>query len=173
MDFRNELARLRNPAEQFDLWFQAACRLATEFLTWKYQIMPGRLAAAGSADGVIILDRSLVSRMNLAIKAGHATDLDGLYHQAGVWKELLPDILFYLAAPQTVLLERLKPNDPKFEFRRELLIQGFGTFERAASNLPGEVSERLVRLDAARSLGEVHDAVLSALAVRLPNLVEG
>lgn len=125
----------------------------------------------------ILADRSLISRAAFMLYSGATPgrkgfDLEELYpvrehiprNRRINLKHVLPDILFHLEADDPdVVMSRLDPDDPKYEFRARNIQTTFDGYRRAARALPPEVRDRLHTIDAALEEGVVHQQIVRAL----------
>ncbi len=128
----------------------------------------------------ILADRSLVSRAALMLHGGATPgrkgfDLEELYPEREHiprskqidLRHVLPDILFHLEADTPdVLMSRLEPDDPKYDFRARNIQTTFEGYHRAARVLPPEVRDRLYTIDAALPEDVVHQRIVNALGER-------
>lgn len=144
---------LRSEASTHDDWHASA-----------YEIIHELHDHAISGDHHLVLaDRSLVSRAALMLHSGanpgrKGFTLDDLYPvRERVLEErrvdilrTLPDILFYLEVKDPeVVMSRLDPSDPKYEFRSRNIQITFEDYRNATKVLPREVKDRLCPIDAA------------------------
>lgn len=129
---------------------------------------------------VILADRSLISRAALMLYGGanpgrRGFDLEELFpirdrvprHRRIDLRQVLPDILFHLEPNDPeVVMSRLDPNDPKYEFRARNIQITFKDFRRAAKVLPPEVRDRVHSIDAALDEDVVHQQIVRTLGER-------
>lgn len=87
---------------------------------------------------VVLFDRSRISRTQMTLKEGLPTNFETMYRNDGNdkyedarLKTLAPDLTVYMHAPTSILLGRLSPQDPKYEFRRRNIINSQDTFDSA------------------------------------------
>lgn len=125
----------------------------------------------------ILADRSLISRAAFMLYSGATPgrkgfDLEELYpvrdhiprSKRIDLRQVLPDILFHLEADDPdVVMSRLDPNDPKYEFRARNIQITFEGYRRAARVLPAEVRDRVHTIDAALEEDAVHKRITQAL----------
>lgn len=174
--FRPKLSSLRTSEERFGLWNEAAVRLAREFLEFKVRLQ-SQIKEQKKDLGVILLDRTLISRLCLKYDSGCFTGLDSLYESADPsetfdWSELLPHVIIHLHVPQEILIERLEDGDPKYCFRKGLIVNKYDVYLDVLESLPFAIKERVVDIDGSRSIEAVHGEVLSVLKTRFPALFE-
>lgn len=130
--FKQQIRGTEGTKQWFVHWNEAACILARELIQWKNIILPKILREAQYTDGVLLIDRSLISRIMVLHQANEYNGVESLYtidglHQGIDWKEVLPDQLFNFCVPRQVLLSRLETNDPKYEFRKKIIEHCFFT----------------------------------------------
>ena len=111
---------IREPSTPPSQWHRCAYRLARELRLWRSRIFPSQLATLHADYGVLLLDRSLLSRAVVLLaqqpQHAHLTTLDSndLYPP---WasgggrpislSDVLPDVIFHLRVPADQLLQRL------------------------------------------------------------------
>ncbi len=144
--FRQRLSETQTAAQHFACWNDAANVLATELLEWREQLLPTQIKAAGATYSVLLLDRSLLSRLLLVFDERRVLDLEtlysGTYQDAPItWRRVAPDIILTLAANQDTLLSRLEKDDPKYDFRRRMICDKHNLFEEVMGNLPTEIAQ--------------------------------
>lgn len=120
---------------------------------------------------VFLYDRSYLSRAQMVIKEGSIPCQETMYgtllndEEAGALERILlttrPDILLYLDVPAADLLERLTPDDPKYEFRRNNIMTSQDSFERAFAHL--SATRHCVRIDGSLEPMEVQDLIECAI----------
>lgn len=136
-------------------------------------------ATSGQHD-VILADRSLISRAAFMLYCGAVPgrkgfDLEELYpvrdhvpprSQIDL-RRTLPDVLFHLEVDDPdVVMARLDPDDPKYEFRAHNIQVTFEGYRHAARVLPPEVRDRVHPIDAALEEDVVHRQIVRALGER-------
>jgi hypothetical protein len=151
-------------------WNVAAVRLARELLVWRDCVLPRCVAAQGAPFGVLLVDRSLLSRAMLVRAMRPGDPSPPLYPEEAQTRgqritpeAVCPDLIFTLIAPREVLLSRLSPLDPKVGFRRKLIEETSGRFQDVVQYLPEELQDRVVEVDAARPIEEVAEAIREGL----------
>jgi thymidylate kinase len=104
---------------------------------------------------VVLLDRSKISRTQMTFKEGLSANFETMYRNDGndeyndtSLQVLAPELTVYMHAPTSVLLGRLSPQDPKYEFRRKNIINSQDTFDSAFEYCRGNGEEVIaVRAD--------------------------
>ena len=142
--FREYIKQFDN---EYDAWRIGARRLLGEAAI--------KLASVNdSMTSVVLFDRSRISRTQMTLKEGLATDFEIMYRNNGDdeyddadLKEFVPDLTIYMHAPASILLGRLSSQDPKYEFRRRNIIHSQDTFE-AASDRCRESGAKVVSIRA-------------------------
>ena len=149
-------------------WHYAAYLLAKDIKTWKEE-------GANLDKQIALLDRSIISRAAFVIDRERTpTEILLVQHLYPVQpgpkiqlEDILPDVIFELAAPKEVLLSRLDQKDPKYEFRARMVHEMYDTYYSAKDRLPESVRERIVSIDSGRPPDEVFDTILEILDTRL------
>ncbi|KKQ81454.1 MAG: hypothetical protein UT05_C0016G0008 [Parcubacteria group bacterium GW2011_GWF2_38_76] len=165
--FKTRLEGLEKGRQWFDQWNQAACLLAREFIHWKEIRMPVIMSKVGYEDGALLIDRSLISRIMVLRQADEYNGLESLYTIGGLsqgidWEDVLPDVLFNFNVPHQVLLSRLESDDPKYQFRREIIDRCFSLHVSVTKNLPNAINARTINIDGDRVPGNIHTDILAA-----------
>lgn len=149
-------------------WNRAAYKLALELCNWKKVVYE-------LGKEIILLDRSLISRASFIIDRESTPftllEIKDLYPEQPEQKldleDILPDLIIELVAPREVLLSRLDPNDPKYDFRSRIIESNYANFLRAKKLLPNSIGERIVTIDSSRPIDVVFDDVLETLNDKL------
>ncbi|MEI6790592.1 MAG: hypothetical protein WCK42_05375, partial [Myxococcaceae bacterium] len=79
-------------------------------------------------------------------------------------EDLCPDVIFLLCLPREVLLSRLDPQDPKHDFRRELIERKSDWYEKYLDLCPERVVARVVKLDGTLEPQEIHHQVVAHIS---------
>lgn len=129
------------------------------------------------AHDALLVDRTILSRAAFllhrgVILEGERATLDELYPNSSEAvingsniRGGVPDIIFELAVPTpNALLERLETDDPKYTFRARNIRGGFHAAARAKDQLPQDVQDRIITIDATSGVDEVHNLVRQHLA---------
>jgi thymidylate kinase len=172
-------SELRNSEVPKEMWNYAAYLLSREFLVWKNVYMPRKLNFSNSHRGLIILDRSILSRTliprELTEPSKWSEEIPNtLYKKPDNWKgkqidleSVTPDLVFSLHAPLNVLLERLDKDDPKYEFRKRNLIDRYNWYIDSVNYIPKELETIIVSVDTNRQPDKVFSNIKKVLLDRL------
>lgn len=168
--------KLRDPNEPKELWNTSSYRLARELIVWRERIMPNILKELGLDFGLILIDRSALSRtlvpreitpdilpseIDLYQDRMRETSASGQYKGKEVkLADVVPDIIFEFTVPKEILLQRFDDSDPKNTFRRWLVEERYDWYMNASSYIPEEHRSRIIRLDANRPPSEIFSDVL-------------
>ncbi len=162
--------RLHSAQATYHDWNVAAVRLARELLVWRDRVLPRCVAAQGAPFGVLLVDRSLLSRAMLLRAMQPGDPSPDLYPEEaqsrGRWitpEAVCPDLIFALNAPREVLLSRLSPLDPKYAFRRRLIEETSEGFRDVVRFLPEGLQDRVVDVDAAQPIEEIAKTIQEIL----------
>ena len=145
----------------FNQWNEAAIILAQEYIEWRKKL-------EDLENQVILLDRSLVSRGSFILQK--QPELTGVLEVQNLYpnssgcpiklEDVLPDVIFELVAPKEVVLSRLDSDDPKYEFRKEIIDKTYDIFYSAKHRLPKIVQERIIALDSTKPPHDIFDDVI-------------
>ncbi len=161
----------------YEEWNRAAYRLARELVVWRDRVLPRLVERQGQRLGVLLVDRSLLSRTMIPRAMG-ATDVAGAlyaerYRTKGrrISPDLVcPDLIVNLTAPRRVLAARLDPGDPKFEFRKRLIEETCDWFGDAVAYIPRRLRPRVVKVDASEETERVFRRVVSLVQTHFESL---
>ncbi|MDQ5972348.1 MAG: hypothetical protein QG553_507 [Patescibacteria group bacterium] len=170
-------AGLHTPRTEWDV---DAYTLARENRVWLgalgdiARISRSRFAAA-------ILDRSIISRATLALQ--REGSVEGKLTEEQMWppylqipgeeityEETMPDILFNLTAPQTVLESRISQDDYDRAFRMRAVYEYYDDFLRAKDALPESTTTTIIDLDGEAPVSETTGVILDHLAAMYPEV---
>lgn len=170
LEWQKRSGHLRSKDAQPDDWHASAYDIIHE--------LHGH-AASGRYD-TILADRSLISRAAFMLYSGanpgrKGFDLEELYpvrdhiprNRRVNLRQVLPDILFHLEAETPdVVMSRLDPDDPKYDFRVRNIEVSFDNYHRAARLLPTAVQDRIHTIDAGLEEDIVHQQIVRTLGER-------
>lgn len=151
--------RLRTPERKLEDWNVTSNRLARELVVWRDRLMPNLLDRIGRYEGVLLVDRSLLSRTLIPREQG-LDPKEALYVPLGKGRVIIPDdvcpdIIFDLTAPKETLMARLDPSDPKYDFRKRLIEQRYDWYVDAKNHIPEHLQSRVITVDSSRPIEEV------------------
>jgi hypothetical protein len=160
MDRLNEGIHSSNNAGD---WHICALRLARELRCWKLRWFP---RYCKSKVGVIIIDRSILSRAMFCKAVGEDVSQGNLYPN-NVYdittESTLPDICFFIEVPEVELLKRLNsdPKSSKHFFREKLIKSTTSLYSSVITELPLSIKERIrvIQNDGTKSALDVHEMV--------------
>ena len=169
--------RLHGLPVDYEAWNLAAYRLARELVVWRDRVLPELVRTQGRRLGVLLVDRSLLSR-TMILRAMEAPDVAGnlyaeQYRMRGrrISPDLVcPDLIVNLTAPRGVLASRLDPGDAKIEFRKRLINETCDWFGDAVAYIPRHLRSRVVEVDASEEVETVFRRVVSILQARFESL---
>ncbi|MDD3046518.1 MAG: deoxynucleoside kinase [Candidatus Pacebacteria bacterium] len=149
-----------------DEWNIAACKLAEELVHSKKNILPKIIQENNADAGVLLIDRSILSRAVLVSEQIQNFTIDDLYPKyffekgknLTVW-DVLPDIIFFLRAPKEVLLSRLNEDDPKYHFRKKIIEEKSDYYNQVIDLFPAIIKSRISIVDATRDPSQMHGEV--------------
>jgi thymidylate kinase len=168
---------LHHPKTSGKYWNVTSYRLARELVVWRDRILPNLVKTSPKKVGVLLIDRSLLSR-TMVLRAMKVQDIaNNLYPAEArlrgrkITPELVcPDLILNLTAPKHILLARLNPHDPKYEFRKRLIAGSCDWFKTAPDHIPHYLRSRVIDVDASRDPNLVFNDSLAILLARFDGL---
>lgn len=175
-----ELNDVKNGAE-WGRWDEASYRLARELIVWRERILSGKIDKALAPFGVLLIDRSLVSKatlksLQLEPPPEKIFSNEELYppesqHRKKVTVDMVvPDLIVELSAPKEVLLTRLSAGDPNYDFKRDNIENKYEQYTEAKEHLPEEIKRRIVNIDSSGKPEEVYQNILGEIKKKFPDL---
>ncbi len=170
---------LRNSDTDKSLWNHTSYRLARELLVYRDRVLPKIVREMDQRYGVLLVDRSILSRTMIPRELNPDARSIELYpeaargyfgHQKGRKLneyDVCPDIIIELVAPKEALLERIEPGDPKAEFRRRLIEDRYDWYLNAIQYIPEDLQARVYRVDSSLAIDEVQANIRSIVSSRL------
>lgn len=166
-DWQERSRRLKTVDRTVEGWNLASYILARE--------LHGHITNPSGPDRIIV-DRTLLSRTAFLLHRGvlphhQRATLDSLYPDAidanFPIEETIPDVIFEMSVPDPeILLDRLDPSDPKYDFRAQNIRGGFTAAQAAREYLPESIEARVVTLDATQTPEKIHNQVTRHLGER-------
>lgn len=155
-----------------DEWNIAACKLAEEVVYCKNNILPEITQKNNSNLGILLIDRSILSRAVLISEQIRNFTMNDLYPKQffekdkilTVW-DVLPDVIFLLSAPKEVLLSRLNKNDPKYHFRKKMIEEKSNYYNRVINFFPSIIRAKVNIIDATKKPIEIHKEVYGIIDI--------
>lgn len=148
-------------------------RLARELVVWRDRALPCIVRSRGQTGGVLLVDRTLLSRTMIPRAMQNPDVANYLYPEQARLRGrhitpalVCPDLILNLIAPLEVLIARLDPGDVKYSFRQRLIRETSHWFKDAARYLPEPLQSRVVEVDASREVDVVFETVLSVVQSR-------
>ena len=172
-------SELHKPNVDAELWEKAAYILSKEYLIWKGIYFPRKIKQLGVESGVIILDRSILSRTlipreKISRHLWNEEVPNNLYRKPENWKgqeikidNVTPDLIFSLYAPLETLIARLDKDDPKYEFRKRNLINRYEWYIDAVNYIPESLKSHVVSVNTNRDPNLVFEDIKSVLKERM------
>lgn len=160
---------LHAPQTNQEAWHITSYRLARELIVWRDRVLPCVIKTRGQTWGVLLVDRTLLSRTMIPRARQYPDVANYLYPEHARLRGrritpalICPDLIFNLIAPPEVLMARLGLHDPKYNFRRRLIHETSHWFRDAVRYLPEPLQSRVVEIDASREAEVVFESVLFA-----------
>ena len=167
--------RLHSPEVTNQDWHVAAYRLAQELVHIRDTVLPQMAATLGAPCAFLLVDRTLLSRTMIPREENPEDVISRLYPESARQEGLeitpqmvSPDIIFHISATKEVLLARLDKDDPKYEFRKEMIMKRTEWYKDAAKFLPPEIQSRIVIIDGEQAIDEIFDIIWVVLLEKYP-----
>lgn len=165
----------------FEKWEEASHRLARELIVWRDRILKQKIENEDAPYGVLLVDRSLISKTILhklqqtASSSEPLPDSELYPEKYGKRKKItpemvLPDLIIEFVAPQDVLLSRLDKSDVDYEFRKNNIINNYELYTSAKESLPTKIRERIITLDASKDVQALLQEVIGAIKSRFKQI---
>ena len=175
-----ELNDVKNGAA-WDQWYEASYRLARELIVWRDRILSGKIEEALAPFGVLLIDRSLVSKATLKslqmkpppekIFSNEELYPSESQHRRKITVDMvLPDLIIELSAPKEVLLARLSVSEPNYDFKRDNIENKYEQYTEANEHLPEEIKSKIVNIDSSGKPEEVYENILEEIKTKFPDL---
>lgn len=150
-----------------EYWNLAAEKLNSEVYDMYHFEFPKIIKNSMSNKGVILLDRSIISRYFVLKRDNPNINLEDLMKftdQYGVEKDVItPNLSFILHAQKDVLLERnevLSDHPDKYNFRKKIITGNYDSFEDITNNLKSNLI-RVVHLNGNRPQNLIFEEIKS------------
>ncbi len=163
---------IRTSKATYHDWDMTSARLARELIIWRDRILPRWVRESEKQTAVLIIDRTLLSRTITLRLREEINIADKLYPADAFGKrqpvtaiDVCPDVIFQLLAPKALLLSRLAPDDPKYEFRKRLIETTTEHFYDAEQFIPTQLQKRIIKVDASHPRKQVFNYILDHLRV--------
>lgn len=169
------LPRLKDPANKdSDLWNISSMRLARELVVFRDRVLPKIAEKNKKPLAVLLVDRTLLSRTMVPRSQGVFDIPKNLYPPNSKFEvqDICPDIIFNIIVGKKDLLERLDPNDPKYEFRKKLILEKYSWYLDAHKYLPHDLQDRVVPVDGTLTSREVHESIVNMINKKFPDLIK-
>ncbi len=165
---------LRDPKNKdSDLWNQSSEKLAHELIVFRDKTLPEMAQKNHKSIAVLLVDRTLLSRTIVPRSQNRDSTCLELYSsESGISPEdVCPDIIFHIQVPQETLLSRLDKDDPKYDFRKNLILEKYDLYKDAHIYLPEKLSRRIVCVDGSSAPDIIHKNLLNILSNKFPELI--
>lgn len=157
-------------------WDKAAYRLAREYIVARDRLLPKVVREQGAPAGVIILDRSVLSRG--AVAEGKREDM---YKEGATTKgrqirveDVVPNLIINIQVPVAELKSRIATNDPRADEKLRHIEQSEKKYNREfySQFLTEEEMSRVVDVSGVGTAEEVGKHIHNVLQQRYPQLFE-
>lgn len=170
--WKDQNGRFTTKSHRIEWWNSSADRLARELVIWRKRWMKHYLILNGYDQGLLILDRSIISRAAVLISGGMVHEWqtlaqNDLYSPKVNSKYVIPDIIFELFAPKSVIEERLRAGQENV-FKRDMINREFKSYYQAKDRLGYSIRERVVTVNSDQDPYLVHGIVTKSITERFP-----
>jgi thymidylate kinase len=169
------LLKLRSKAADYEDWAESSYRLARELIVFRDRVLPR--IAKGMPFAFLLIDRSILSRTMIPRERKPENIVEQLYPEEArrrgrkiTVQKVCPDLIINLSADLDTLLARLDREDPKYEFRKELIIKRYAWYKDAIEFIPEELRGRVVQVDSKKTIEDVHDEICRVVGERFPRI---
>lgn len=157
-------------------WNTSSFRLAREVKLFRDMIMPRICKQTGDQLGVLLIDRTILSRTMIPRELKEINNPSDLYptpdgrHFMTV-EEVCPDLIFNLIADKEVLISRLSEDDKKYDFRKQNIELKSDWYKDAVKFIPEELRSRVIDIDANKTIEEVQNDIQNVIIEKIPELI--
>jgi thymidylate kinase len=180
-DFWKRMSEHLDKQNDLESWNEASHRLARELVVWKHRILSKKIEKALAPFGVLLVDRSLISRailssLQLVSSPEKIFSSEDLYpklkqsHKKITTEMVLPDFIIELIAPKDVLISRLDKNDPYYEFRKNNIESKYELYLDAKKHLADENRNFIVTIDSSADPDDVQREIIRKIKSKFPEL---
>lgn len=164
---------LRDPSNQdSDLWNNSSARLARELVVFRDRILPNIAWKNNKPVAVLLIDRTLLSRTMVPRSQGEKDIPNNLYPKDSKIdvNKICPDLIFNIIADKKTLLSRLDENDPKYEFRKKLILDKYNWYLDAHKYIPNELQDRIIQIDGTSDPNTINNSIIAIINNKFPEL---
>ena len=155
-----------------ELWNISSTRLARELLVFKNRVLPKMATENNKPVAVLLIDRTLLSR-TMVPRSQKIVDIkNNLYPKDSKFnlEDVCPDIIFNILVDKDTLLSRLDHNDPKYEFRKNLILEKYDWYLDAHKYIPTELQNRVIQIDGSSDPETVNKSIIEIINNKFPEL---
>ncbi len=155
-----------------ELWNESSARLARELIVFRHRILPNIAAKNNKPVAVLLVDRTILSRTIVPRSQGKADIPNNLYPTDSKIdvNKVCPDLIFNITVDKETLLSRLDENDPKYEFRKNLILEKYDWYLDAHQYIPEELQDRIIQIDGTSDPDTINDLITNLINEKFPEL---
>lgn len=164
---------LKNPENKdSDLWNDSSARLARELVVFRDRVLPNIAEQSNKPVAVLLVDRTLLSRTMVPRSQGEKDITNNLYPKDSKIdvNKICPDLIFNIIVDKDTLLSRLDGNDPKYEFRKKLILEKYDWYLDAHKYIPNELQDRIIQIDGTSDPMAINDSIINIINNKFPEL---
>jgi thymidylate kinase len=164
---------LKNPENKdSDLWNDSSARLARELVVFRDRVLPNIAEQNNKPVAVLLVDRTLLSRTMVPRSQGEKDIPNNLYPKDSKIdaSKICPDLIFNIIVDKDTLLSRLDENDPKYEFRKKLILEKYDWYLDAHKYIPNELQDRIIQIDGTSDPNTINNSIVDIINTKFPEL---
>lgn len=164
---------LKNPENKdSNLWNDSSARLARELIVFRDRVLPNIAEQNNKPLAVLLVDRTLLSRTMVPRSQGEKDIPNNLYPKDSKIdvNKICPDLIFNIIVDKETLLSRLDENDPKYEFRKKLILEKYDWYLDAHKYIPNELQDRIIQIDGTSDPNTINDSIIDIINNKFPEL---
>lgn len=164
---------LKNPENKDgELWNISSARLARELVVFKDRVLPQMAEKNNKPVAVLLVGRTLLSRTMTPRSQGEQDIANNLYSKDSKIdiNNVCPDLIFNILVDKDTLLARLDKNDPKYEFRRNLILEKYDWYLDAHKYIPTDLQDRVIQIDGTSEPETLNNSIVEIINSKFPEL---
>jgi thymidylate kinase len=155
-----------------DLWNDSSARLARELIVFRDRVLPNIAKQNNKPVAVLLVDRTLLSRTMVPRSQEKKNISDNLYSQdSGIdTSKICPDLIFNIVVDKETLLSRLDEKDPKYEFRKKLILEKYNWYLDAHKYIPEGLQDRIIQIDGSSDPITINNSIIEIINKKFPEI---
>ena len=83
---------------------------------------------------------------------------------------ICPDLIFNIIVDKETLLARLDKSDPKYEFRKNLILEKYDWYLDAHRYIPNDLQDRIIQIDGSSDPATINNLIIEIINNKFPEL---